>query len=99
MEGMEEKTTATKPAPNMRQAMPLTAEWVDEQRAKYGDAHVNACIRQAITGTPGLFYAMEAGHVLGTPFPSAHPIASEQNWAVMLGCKFAAFIAHPKGKP
>ena len=95
---MEEKTTTTKPGTNMRLSMPRTAEWVDAQRAKYGDKHVNACIRQAITGTPGLFYAMEGGHVLGTPFPASHPIASEQNWAVMLGCAFAAFIAHPKEK-
>lgn len=80
---------------DLRQQMPETAKWVDRKREEYGKQHVNTCIRRAIEGVPGLFYAMERGHVLGTPFPSTHPIAEDQKLAVELGCSFAGFIAEP----
>lgn len=80
---------------DLRQQMPETAKWVDERRQEFGAGHVNACIRRAIKGEAGLFYAFEHGHVLGTPFPPTHPIAADQNFAVMTGCQFAAFIAMP----
>lgn len=81
--------------PNLRTAMPLTAEWVDRQRAAYGAGHVNACIKAAMDGVPGRFYAMEAGHVLGAPWPATSPIAEDHRMALVFGCSFAAFIAQP----
>lgn len=73
--------------------MPETAIFVDSKRKEFGLAFVNGCIKDAMAGKPGRFYAMEAGHVLGTPFPVTHPIADSQKIAIMLGAKFAAFIA------
>ena len=81
--------------PDLRQTMPETAKWVDERRVEFGVDHVNTCLRRALKGEPGFFYAIEGGQFLGTPFPVTHPIADQQNMAVMLGCKFAAFISLP----
>lgn len=80
---------------DLRAQMPETAKWVEAKRTEYGAEHVNACIKGAMKGQPGLFYAIERGHVLGTPFPSTHPIAADQALAVQLGCTFAGFIAEP----
>ena len=80
---------------DMRQQMPETAQWVARKRQEYGAEHVNACIKRALKGEPGLFYAFERGHVLGTPFSSTHPMANDQAMAVQLGCTFAGFIAAP----
>ena len=88
MEGMKKQAS-------LRESMPETAIWVDAKRVELGADFVNSCIKQALTGTPGRFYAMENGHVLGTPFTPDHPIAQDQNMAILLGCKFAGFIAQP----
>ena len=79
----------------MRRQMPETAAWVEARRQEWGAEHVNACIRRALKGEPGLFYAIEAGHVLGTAFPATHPIWEWQTLAVATGSKFAAFMAQP----
>ena len=81
---------------DLRQQMPETSKWVDRKREELGKAFVNDCIRRAMAGEPGLFYAMERGHVLGTPFPATHPIAMQQDIAVAVGCTFAGFIADPE---
>ena len=83
---------------DMRLQMPETAKWVEGRRAEWGKAHVNDCIKRAMAGEPGLFYAIERGHVLGTPFPATHAIAADQQVAVQLGCSFAAFMAQPEGR-
>ena len=82
---------------DMRSAMPMTAEWVEQRRLEHGKAHVNACISRALAGEPGLFYALEGGHVIGTPFPPHHDAAELQHYAVVFGTTFAAFIAQPGG--
>lgn len=81
---------------SLREAMPKTAEWLDRMRAEYGKPFVNEQIRQALKGVPGRFYAIEGGRTLGTPFPCTHPINSEQRMAVLIGCRFAGFIATPE---
>lgn len=83
---------------NLREAMPMTAEWVDRQRGALGAAHVNDCIKRAVAGEPGLFYAMEAGHVLGTPWPAGSVVDADQRFSVMMGCEFAGFIAEPESQ-
>jgi hypothetical protein len=51
-------------------------------------------IRRAMKGEAGCFYAMENGHVLGTPFTAKDAaVAMWQSVAVTHGAKFAAFIA------
>ncbi len=89
--------TASQPAArtDLRQHMPETAQWVDAKRKEYGAEFVNGCIRRALQGEPGLFYAIEGGRVLGTPFPASHPCADWQQYAVVNGCKFAGFMAEP----
>ncbi len=88
---------------SLRDQMPLTARWIDERRAQYGKEHVNDCIRRALAGEPGRFYAIEQGHVLGTPFPpggtdpQGEGMAYWQRYAIVAGLKFAAFIATPPG--
>ena len=91
--------TTSQPAAklNLRQDMPATAKWVDEKRQELGADYVNGCIRRAMKGEPGFFYALERGHVLGMPFPATHPIAEWQNYAIVNGCSFAGFIATPPG--
>ncbi len=80
---------------DLRRQMPETAKWVDGKRQEWGAAHVNACIREALAGEPGRFYAIEGGHVLGTPFPATHPAAADQQFAILMGCTFAGFMAMP----
>lgn len=88
---------ASRPAKmDLRQDMPETAKWVNTKRTEYGADFVNGCIRRAMLGEPGLFYALERGHVLGTPWPATHPIAASQNYALLMGCGFAGFIATPE---
>ena len=82
---------------NLREAMPMTAEWVDRQRATFGAAHVNDCIKRAVAGEAGLFYAMEGGHVLGTPWPANTVVDADIRFSVMVGCTFAGFIVEPEG--
>lgn len=84
-------------AADMRNAMPQTAEWIAQRRLEWGKDHVNGCIRDALAGKPGRFYALEAGHVLGTPFPPDHDIADVQTYALLQGCTFAVFMAQPGG--
>lgn len=81
--------------PDLRSAMPATAQWVQEQRKAFGAAHVNQCLREGLGGVPGRFYAIEGGYTTGTPFPASHPIADHQRLAVVVGAAFAGFIAHP----
>jgi hypothetical protein len=94
MEGMEVR----KKQAGLRDSMPETAIWVDSKRKEFGSDFVNGCIKQALAGVPGRFYAMENGHVLGTPFAATDPIADWQNYAITTGCKFAAFIETPGEK-
>jgi hypothetical protein len=84
--------------PDMRLSMPNTARFVEARRVEFGAAHVNDCIRRAIAGEAGLFYAIESGHVLGTPFPVTSSMADWQRWAIVAGMKFAAFIQAPPGQ-
>ena len=80
---------------DLRTAMPDTAKWVEDKRKEYGPEFVNRCIRGALKGEPGLFYAIEKGHVLGTPFPATDWRNHYQGLAVVNGSTFAAFIAEP----
>jgi hypothetical protein len=80
---------------DLRLTMPKTAKWVDERRAEYGAAFVNDCLKRAIGGEPGLFYALEGGQVTGTPFPWDSALGEWQAQAIVAGLTFAAFMAQP----
>lgn len=83
----------------MRDRMPRTARWIDERRAEFGREWVDDCIRRSMKGAPDLFYAIEDGHTLGTPFTGAvDPVMLEwQALAIVAGTRFAGFIARPAG--
>lgn len=81
---------------DMRATMPMTADWIARKRLDWGLEHVNHCLRRGtVDKAPGFFYAIEGGQVVGTPFPADHPAAEWQQYAVVNGCGFAAFIAEP----
>ena len=80
---------------NMREQMPQTARWVDARRAEWGEAYVKQCVQRAMRREPGQFYAVENGHVLGTPFPATSPAAELQHLAIATGAPFAAFMVPP----
>jgi hypothetical protein len=56
-----------KPLP-MRQAMPLTAAWIDQLREAFGTESINNSIRLGMQGFPDWFHATEGEHEVGTPF-------------------------------
>lgn len=93
-----------KPA-SLRDAMPETADWVDQKRVEWGRDYVDQCIRRALKGEPGWFYAIENGKVLGTPWPvdavgavidgGTRSVAQMQQAAILLGASFAGFMREP----
>lgn len=91
--------TQSRPAarPSMKTTMPLTAQWVTECRAKYGPVHVDQCLRASLAGQRNAFYAVEAGHVVGTPFDWSERAAFIVSMSVLTGGKFIAAIADPAG--
>lgn len=92
-------TQPAQPRVDLRQQMPRTAEWVDRQRLEYGKEHVNACIKRSLAGEEGWFYALERGHVLGTPYAAGAPEAELVRLAVVMGAGFAGFIRPPTPAP
>jgi len=86
----------------MREAMPETADFVDRKRVQWGRAHVDDCLRRGLAGEPGYFYAIEGGHVMGTPWGMPEggiggemSIARLQAMALMMGTTFAGFMREP----
>ncbi len=90
---------ANQPAPklDMRKAMPLTAAQVADWRERFGAEHVNACIKAAMAGERNKFYAMEAGHFLGSPFDWTVDGAVVVSMSMLRGAKFLAGVIDPKG--
>lgn len=82
---------------DLRRDMPNTAAKVDEYRQTYGADWVNDQIRRALRGEPDRFYAMENGHVLGTPFQADPALADWIKTAVALGSRFAVVMRPPEG--
>jgi hypothetical protein len=78
-------------------AMPRTAAWIKQQREQFGNQWVTHCVRLGMAGEPGHFYAMENGHVAGTPFNGARgvPMDDLHQFALFMGCKSAVFMATP----
>lgn len=85
--------TTTSKKGTMRQTMPLTAAWIDQCREKYGALHVDNCLRAAMSGQRNAFYAVEAGHIVGTPFDWNERAMYIVSMSVLTGAKFIAAIA------
>lgn len=82
--------------PGLRDLMPNVAKWVDAKRVEYGKDHVRDCIERGMRGEPGWFYAMEAGHVQGTPFEACQASMDLCRLYVAVGGKWAGFMRSPK---
>lgn len=83
---------------SMRTQMPKVAEMVDQLRAEMGRQWVDACIRAAQAGQPDHFYAIEGGHVLGTPFTPESALGGDLARAFLLAGA-AVGIRQPTKEP
>ena len=63
-------STSGAPAKPMREAMPITAAWIDALREAFGDEAIVPSIRAGMAGLP-CFYAVEKGIEIGTPVVDA----------------------------
>jgi hypothetical protein len=96
------KTMSSKAKVDLKAAMPLTAAWIKTQRELMGNEHVTKMIKDAmgddaanVPGKPDCFYAIEGGHILGTPFRWNPEISREINIAALSGARFIAAIRAP----
>lgn len=53
----------------LKSAMPLCAAFADDLRREFGSAEITEQIRRGMKGEPGLFWAREGGHEVGTRDP------------------------------
>jgi hypothetical protein len=81
---------------DLKQAMPKVAEIVKGMRAQFGKAWVDQCINKAVAGEPDMFYAMERGHIVGTPFTLDLALAEQMRVCFMVGGA-GAVIRQPEG--
>jgi len=70
---------------SLREVMPKVAEIVDRLRAQMGADWVNARIADGLAGKPDNFYAVERGHVVGTPFTLDAALAEQMRVCFMVG--------------
>lgn len=57
----------------LKRTMPLTYAAIQRKAGEIG-RQAYALVRRGLAGEPNCFWAMEAGHVAGTPFACGHPI-------------------------
>lgn len=60
----------------IKDRMPATYASI-QSKAKGMGRGAFALVRRSLAGTPNLFWAMERGHVMGTPFSADQPIAAD----------------------
>lgn len=82
---------------DMRKAMPRTASWVNEQREKHGAAYIDGCLRAAMAGSRNQFYAVEGGHVVGTPFDWTDRGLFIVSMSILTGGAYVAALRDPNG--
>jgi hypothetical protein len=81
---------------DLRRSMPKVAAIVDRMRAQLGADWVDQCIKAAVRGQPDHFYAVEGGHIVGTPFSSDLVLADNMQLCFMVGGAGAA-VRQPAG--
>lgn len=75
--------------------MPETYAAIQEKAAQYGN-QVYTLVRHGIRGKANAFWAMEAGHVVGTPFSGHSAQAVTAEALVRFGCAHVCIIAEPR---
>lgn len=85
----------------LKDEMPLTAEYVQEKRAEWGNDHVTDMVRRGMRGERSCFYAIEQmpdGQLkpVGTPFDiPGHDDAALLGRVLAYGFKFAGLMQPP----
>lgn len=70
----------------IKQHMPNVMACI-EDRAQHAGPVAYALVRRGLRGEPGCFYAVEAGHVVGTPLGRDHVAMLETaQFMVIFGC-------------
>lgn len=73
--------------------MPQTYEQIT-RKAKVQGNGVYTLVRRGLRGDSNCFWAMEAGHVVGTPFEATHPVSAVMALSmVKFGCAHVCTIA------
>lgn len=81
----------------IQQQMPQTYKAIQDKAGEIGnDAY--ALVRRGLRGEANCFYAMEAGHVVGTPFSMSDVNAELAQYIVRFGCSFLIMWAPREGE-
>jgi hypothetical protein len=73
--------------------MPMTYAQITRKAQEQGRG-VYVLVRRGLRGEGNCFWAMEAGHVVGTPFAASHPVSAVMAQAlVQFGCAHVCTIA------
>lgn len=75
----------------LQQHMPIVLGMVRERAAVMGN-EVYALVRRGMRGEPGCFWAMERGHVVGTPFSGQAIEADVAALMVQFGCQHVCIL-------
>lgn len=70
---------------SLKAQMPKVAEMVAGMRRDMGDAWVDACIKAGMAGKPDQFFAVEGGHIVGTPFTLGSALAENMRVCFIVG--------------
>ena len=72
--------------------MPNVRQSIEDKAAQIGP-EAYALVRRGLRGEPGCFYALEAGHVMGTPFGRTDPRMQQlAQFLVRFGCAYVCIF-------
>lgn len=78
----------------IKTCMPKTYASIQERARLIGN-EAFTLVRRALRGEPACFYAIEAGHVVGTPF-TGHPIMDDVARSIVsFGCTYVCIWPEP----
>lgn len=72
--------------------MPETYKSIQAKATKVGNKAFEL-VRRALRGEPNCFWAMEAGHVMGTPFALPEVSRDMAQYMVTFGCAYVCIFA------
>ncbi|MNU94325.1 hypothetical protein D3C71_843030 [compost metagenome] len=76
----------------IKSSMPHVRQSIEDKVAQIGP-EAYALVRRGLRGEPGCFYALEAGHVVGTPFGRSDPRMQQlAQFLVRFGCAYVCIF-------
>lgn len=76
----------------IKSSMPNVRQSIEDKVAQIGP-EAYALVRRGLRGEPGCFYALEAGHVVGTPFGRSDPRMQHlAQFLVRFGCAYVCIF-------